>query len=133
MSLSILIIDDEPPIRFALARYFGAKGCRVDAAATSEEAERLIAAGSYAAAIVDLRLEDGAVGFDLIDALREARPEMKLLMLTAYGSSEIERQAGRHGVDAFLNKPKPLADIAEVLERLVGGNGDGRCPGGDGP
>lgn len=120
MHHSILIIDDEAPIRFALERYFGSQGCAVDTAATSEEAEQLIAGRAYAAAVVDLRLGDTTEGFALIDTIRSVRPQTKLLMLTAYGSPDVEIEAREHGVDAFLNKPKPLGEIAEVLERLLG-------------
>jgi len=130
MSRTILIIDDEAPIRFALRRYFGAIGCMVDAAATTKEALRLISGNSYGAAIVDLHLAEGAVGFDLVKALRACRPETKVVMLTAYGSPEVEIQAHEHGVDAFLNKPTPLAEISAVLDDLVGAapsGATGRC------
>lgn len=119
MERAILVIDDEEVIRFALARYFGSGGCAVYTAATVGEAEELLSARSYQAAIVDLCLAEGESGFDLVDAIRAAHPETKLLMLTAYGSPETEAVAREHGVDAFLNKPKPLAQIAGVLEELL--------------
>ena len=119
MAHSILIVDDEAPIRFALARYFGAKGCAVDTAATIEEATRSIARTAHAVAIVDLRLAGGATGFEVVAILRAYRPETKILMLTAYGSPEVELLAEQHGVDALLSKPKPLAEISSVLERLL--------------
>jgi len=119
MSQRLLIIDDEPPIRFALARYFGSFGCVVDTAGTVEEAETLIAAADYQAAIIDVRLSRGDDGLALAGVLRNRYPEAKLVLLTAYGSADLEAEAREQGVDAVLNKPKPLADIAAVLEVLL--------------
>jgi two-component system response regulator RegA len=120
MEHTILIIDDEPPIRFALRRYFTSHGWVVDTAATVEEAQALCEAGPYEAALVDLRLGDGRSGLELIDSIRARSPETRLVMLTAYGSREVELEARERGVDALLNKPKPLAEIAAVLDKLVG-------------
>lgn len=119
MSQRLLIIDDEQPIRFALARYFGSLGCLVDTAGTVEEAEALIAGERYQAAIIDVRLDQHNGGLALARLLRARNPETKLLVLTAYGSPALEAEARGHGADAFLNKPKPLADIAMVLTTLL--------------
>lgn len=121
MSQRILIVDDEAPIRFALARYFGSLGCRVDTAASVAETLGLVMENEYAAAIIDVRLAHVDAGLEVADAIRARNPETKLLMLTAYGSSELEADARDRGVDAFLNKPKPLAEVASALERLLGG------------
>jgi two-component system response regulator RegA len=119
MEHAILIIDDEPPIRFALRRYFTSRGWAVDTAATPEEAEELVDGGPYEAAVVDLRLGAGIVGLDVVDSIRSRSPATRLVMLTAYGSREMEVEAKKRGVHAFLNKPKPLSKIAEVLEELL--------------
>jgi CheY-like chemotaxis protein len=42
------------------------------------------------------------------------------VLLTAYGSPEIEAEARRLGVDSFLHKPKPLTEVAEVVAGLLG-------------
>ncbi len=114
-----MIIDDEPPIRFALGRYFSSHGWGVDTAATVDEARELVKSRPYEAALVDLRLGEGGDGFELVDSIRARSPGTRLIMLSAYGSREVEEEARRRGVDAFLNKPKPLARIAEVVESLL--------------
>jgi CheY-like chemotaxis protein len=43
-----------------------------------------------------------------------------VILLTAYGSPEIEAAAIRYGVDSFLQKPKPLAELAQVVFRVAG-------------
>lgn len=119
MEHALLIIDDEPPIRFALCRYFSSHGWTVDTAATVDEARQLVESGPYEVALVDLRLGEGDNGFDLIDSIRSRSPGTRFVMLSAYGSREVEEEAKRRGVDVFLNKPKPLARIAEVLDALL--------------
>lgn len=120
MRQRLLIIDDEQPIRFALARYFGALGCVVETAGTVAEAERLIESASYQAAIIDVRLAWGREGLALAHLMRSHHPEAKLVMLTAYGSPDLEAEARAQGADVVLSKPQPLADIAAVLGALLG-------------
>ena len=42
------------------------------------------------------------------------------MILTAYGSPAAEKEARTRGVDAFIHKPKPLAEVARVIGELVG-------------
>ena len=119
----LLIVDDEEPILFAMREYFASKGWGVDCAREPQEAEALLAAQSYTVAILDLRLSGtpGAEGLDLIATIRARSPQTRIILLTAYGSREIEAEARRRGADAFLHKPKPLAEVAKIASSLMGG------------
>ena len=94
----------------------------VDAASDSEAALRLLDANHYAVVIADLRLSprEAIAGLDVIAHVRETAPETKTILLTAYGSSHVEKEARRLGVDAFLQKPKPLAELARTVFRVLG-------------
>jgi two-component system nitrate/nitrite response regulator NarL len=85
------------------------------------EAERLIEATDYKVVIQDLRL--GATrnpdGLDIIRMIREQYPRTRIVVLTAYGSAEVEDEARRCGADAFLRKPKPLSQVAQVVQGLI--------------
>jgi DNA-binding response OmpR family regulator len=118
----ILIIDDEEPILFAMREYFEVLGYRVDCAQEAEEAEALLAHVRYDAVIADLRLTGiyRTEGLGIIASVRERCPWARTVLLTAYGSSEIEDEARRLGVDSFLHKPKPLTEVAEVVAGLLG-------------
>ena len=119
MGTRMLIVDDEEPILFAMRAYFTKRGYAVDCAREREEAEALLAAGEYAVVIADLRLTGthGAEGLEILGFVRRRWPRTRLVLLTAYGSSELELEARRRGADAFLHKPKSLPDV----ERLVAG------------
>jgi DNA-binding NtrC family response regulator len=119
----MLVVDDEPPIVFALREYFSERGFVVDTARELGEARELVARHSYALVITDLRLSGslGAEGFELIALLRQRQPDTGIVLLTGYGSPEIEREAHQRGVDVFLQKPIPLSAVAAIANRLVSG------------
>jgi DNA-binding NtrC family response regulator len=118
---SILLVEDEEFIRFALEDYFSMKGYEVQAAAEWEEAEALLANRRYDLVISDLRLTGfgGTEGLEIIGFLRQRWPDTRVIILTGFGSFEVEAEAKRRGVDAFLHKPMPLPDLARIAESLL--------------
>jgi len=117
----MLIVDDEGAICFSMSEYFGLHGYRVDTASELDEAEQLIESTQYEVAILDLRLglAHSADGMRVIKLLNAHRPETRIVVLTAYGSAEMEDEARMLGVDAFLRKPKPLSQVAQVIQGLL--------------
>jgi DNA-binding response OmpR family regulator len=121
MKRRLLMLDDELPILKAMSTYFELSGYAVDYTAEREEAEALLVNNDYACLIVDLRLTPhGADGLDVLSFARERTPSTRVVILTAYGSPAVEREARRRGVDAFLQKPRPLAEVLSVVGALVG-------------
>ncbi|HKQ07987.1 MAG TPA: response regulator [Blastocatellia bacterium] len=116
----ILVVDDEEPILFAIKEYFMMHGYEVDCASEFEEAEALLANIQYSVVIADLRLTgiNGAEGIELVAFVRERCPRTQIIILTAYGSLEIEEEAMGRGVDAFLRKPIPLPQLAQIVFAL---------------
>jgi len=117
----MLIVDDEESICFSMSEYFGMHGYKVDTARELEEAERLLASRNYEVAILDLRLgvAHNADGLEIIKLLHERCPDTRIVVLTAYGSAEMEDEARQFGADAFLRKPKPLSQVAQVIQGLL--------------
>ncbi len=118
----MLVVDDEKTITFAIQNYFKRRGYRVDCAQELEEAEALMANVHYDVVIADLRLTGahGSEGLEIVRTVRERYPRTRVILLTAYGSPEIEAAAIRYGVHSFLQKPKPLAELAAVVYDVVG-------------
>jgi ActR/RegA family two-component response regulator len=129
MAHRILIVDDEEPILFAMKEYFSVCGFEVDTARESGEAKGRLQNVGYAVAIVDLRLAGftGTEGLEVVRFAREVCPETRIVVLTAYGTAQVERQASELGVDSFLQKPKPLPDIAQVVYGLLSSEKQGRA------
>lgn len=117
----ILIVDDEESICFSMSEYFEHHGFKVDTAREVDEAEKLIQSTEYRVVIQDLRLgvNRNADGLEIIKILQKRQPETRIIVLTAYGSAEIEDEAMRQGADAFLRKPKPLSQVAQVVQGLL--------------
>ena len=117
----LLVVDDEESICFSMTEYFKLQGYNVDTAKDLDEAERLVETTDFQVIIQDLRL--GATrnpdGLDVIKLAHKRHPETRIVVLTAYGSAEMEDEARRCGADAFLRKPKPLSQVAQVVQGLI--------------
>jgi DNA-binding response OmpR family regulator len=122
MKPRLLVVDDEESILSAIRDYFEPRGYEVDCARELEEAEALLSHIRYALLIADLRLTgvQGNEGLELIRFVRDRSPWTRTIVLTGYGSTEIEMEAIGRGVDAFLQKPQPLAALAAIAANLTG-------------
>lgn len=118
----ILVVDDEEAIRDATREYLTALGYHVDAAQEREEAEALLSTATYSLVIADMRLTGvhGREGLELVGYLRERCPWARVVVLTAYGSPDLEAEARRRGADVFLEKPVPLSELARLANQLIG-------------
>ena len=117
----LLVVDDEESICFSMSEYFSQHGFKVDTAREMEEAEGLIKATEYNVIIQDLRLGIArrTDGIDIIRLVHQKNPDTRIVVLTSYGSAEVEVEARLAGADAFLRKPKPLSQVAQVVQGLI--------------
>lgn len=119
--LRLLVVDGEESICFSIKEYFTLHGYCVDTAQDLGEAERLVEETIYHAVIQDLRLGPALKpdGLEMIKFARSRSSDTKIIVLTAYGSPEMEKEAIQYGADAFLRKPKPLSHVAQVIQGLI--------------
>jgi CheY-like chemotaxis protein len=122
MKTKILIVDDLKEILLTMSRYFAIHGFDVDCASEREEAEALIEENSYAVVVTDLHLTPvkSNEGLEIVRLLRHESPETKVIMLTAYSTEEVEKEAGRHGISAFLRKPVSLPVLRQAVQESLG-------------
>jgi two-component system response regulator PilR (NtrC family) len=127
----MLVVDDRPTITFALSDYFRTRGWDVECAANVAEAEAILERRRFTVLIADLSLSvpGSTDGLELTRRVRREWPRTRTIILTAYGTPETERMARRLGVDAFLHKPAPLAELARMAEALAGRSGGCVGPG----
>jgi two-component system, response regulator RegA len=111
---TLLIIDDDAPFRQRLAQAMERRGYAVTTAETV--AGGIEAAGSLrpAFAVVDLRLGDGN-GLEVVPALRAARPDARIIVLTGYGNIASAVAAVKQGAVDFLSKPADADAIETAL------------------
>lgn len=117
----LLVVDGEESICFSMKEYFTMQGYSVDTARELEEAQSLVEAADYQVVIQDLRLGPAQEpdGLEMVRFIRDHNPDTRIIVLTAYGSAETEKEALRNGADAFLRKPKPLSHVAQVIQGLI--------------
>ncbi len=111
---SLMILDDDAPFRTRLGRALEQRGFKVDTLETVAEACSKIQTDPPAFAVLDMRLEDGN-GMDVIDLLRERRPESKMVMLTGYGNLATAVSAVKRGAVDYLAKPADADDVCKAL------------------
>lgn len=117
----LLIVDDEPAILFAMGDYLARCGYAVDRARSREEAERLLDRASYELILVDLRLgvSEPRGGLEVLRHARRHQPWVRMILLTAYGSAEVEAEIAGLETVLLMSKPQPLARIAEEVAALL--------------
>ncbi|HEX2062710.1 MAG TPA: response regulator [Thermoanaerobaculia bacterium] len=117
----ILIVDDEELIVKAMRKYFEGMGYSVDAAHELEEAQALLAHRHYDLVIADLRLTGigGVEGLQIVSDVHQRCADTRVILLSAFGTPEIERESYNRGADAFLHKPKAMMEIASVAMNLL--------------
>lgn len=118
------MVDDKETLCFAMREYFKLHNYQVDCAHNVDDATTRLNTSSYAVIIADLDLggTDGLDGFMVIKMVRERFPKTRIIILTAYGSAEVESAARDLGVSSFLQKPRPLSEVAQIIFELVGNN-----------
>jgi two-component system response regulator RegA len=117
---SLMILDDDEPFRNRLARAMEKRGFKPAALDCVAAGRAFCTATPPAYAVVDLRLEDGN-GLDVVEVLRNNRPDAKVIVLTGYGAIATAVAAVKIGATDYLSKP---ADANDVTNALLAVDGD---------
>lgn len=111
---TILVVDDDAPLRTRLSRALENRGFIVSNAASVAEALSFIRATTPAFMVCDMRLEDGN-GLSVIEELHNIRPEARAIMLTGYGNITTAVAAVKAGAIDYLSKPADADDVMKAL------------------
>ena len=111
---SLLLLDDDAPFVRRLSRAMEKRGFEPVIAESVAEGKGVVASKPPAYAVVDLRLEDGN-GLDVVEVLREQRPEARIVVLTGYGAIASAVSAVKIGATDYLAKPADANDITNAL------------------
>ncbi|MEL6125414.1 MAG: ActR/PrrA/RegA family redox response regulator transcription factor [Pseudomonadota bacterium] len=111
---SLLLLDDDEPFLRRLTRAMEKRGFEPSAALTVAEGRQIVQSKPPAYAVVDLRLEDGN-GLDVVELLRETRPDARIVVLTGYGAIATAVAAVKIGATDYLSKPADANDIVAAL------------------
>jgi len=120
---TLLIVDDDAPLCQRLARAMERRGFVVATAESVAAGVQAVESAPSAFAVVDLRLTDGS-GLDVVKALRKARPNARVVMLTGYGNIATAVAAVKAGAVDYI--PKPVD--ADAVERALLATADSSLP-----
>jgi len=111
---SLLLVDDDEPFLRRLAKAMERRGFEVETADSVAAGRAIALVRPPAYAVCDLRLEDGN-GLDVVETIRERRPDARIVVLTGYGAIATAVAAVKIGAADYLSKPADAGDITRAL------------------
>ena len=126
MSVLILVVDDEPDVASLFQQQFRRElrsgRLLMKFASSATEALERIAVPEDASLILvfsDINMP-GMSGLELLPKIKAARPDVPVIMITAYGDAETKRKALENGAEALLTKPIDFAALRGEIETRLG-------------
>ena len=126
MSLLVLVIDDEPDVEALFRQQFRRelRSGRFTMTFAQSGIAALQSIGEAGNASLILILSDinmpGMTGLELLPKAKAARPDVPIIMITAYGDPETKRKALENGAEALLPKPIDFGMLRDEIEMRVG-------------
>jgi len=116
----VLLIDDDRALLTALPTVFERSACviRVDTASSAEQALRLIQATEYDTIVSDFSMP-GLNGIEFLKECKDVRPDIPIILLTGYGTLELEEKAFEEGAYALIQKPVDADEFLAVVTRAI--------------
>lgn len=114
----ILIVDDEEVVRDSLHKWFKGAGYSVESAAGSRQALEAILEKDFDIALIDIKMP-GMDGMELQDRLREADPDLAVIIMTGYASVETAIRAMKQGAYEFITKPIDPDELSRLVVNVL--------------
>lgn len=111
---TLLLVDDDEAFLKRLGKAMEKRGFTVEMAETVAAGKAAATSRPPAYAVVDLRLADGN-GLDVVEAIRERRPDSRIVVLTGYGAIATAVAAVKIGATDYLSKPADARDVTNAL------------------
>jgi len=110
---TVLLVDDDPGVRFALTEVLRDRGYRVISASSGAQALALLVGVDVV--VTDLSMP-GMDGLELVSHIAAYAPRLPVILLTAHGSEQLVRLASSRGARGCVSKPFDIDEIARVIE-----------------
>jgi len=116
--VTVLVVDDEEPIRNALRKFLKQQQFEVFAAGSADEALQQLRLHKVTLMLSDIRMP-GTSGVDLVPQALEIEPDLAILMLTAVNDATSAALCMQRGAMDYLTKPIELADLGRAVQRAI--------------
>jgi len=114
----VLIVDDEKNIRMTLSQSLESLELETDTAVNGEEALAKLKEKDYGLILLDLRMP-GMDGMEVLRQVREVRPDIRVIIITAYGTIESAVDAMKLGAVDFIQKPFAPKEIRGLVSQVM--------------
>jgi PAS domain S-box-containing protein len=114
----ILIVDDDKGMCKTLSRILELDGYQISTANSASEGRALIKEDSFNVALLDIKLPD-IDGVELLGVLKNINPDLSVIMMTAYASTENAIKALNKGADSFVTKPFDIEELRAIVRRSI--------------
>lgn len=116
---SILIVDDEVHVREGLAELLEQEGFHVETAMNGKDALAIAVNKKFDLMISDIKMPE-MDGMQLLESMQAANPELRVIMVTAFGDVQTYLNAMQLGAHEYINKPIKLPELKRVIATIMG-------------
>ena len=113
----ILVVEDDAEMRSLLKDFFEEDGFEIDSVSNGSEAFRKIAREPFDLIITDIRMP-GLTGLDILPGIRKLQPEAPIIVITAFGSEEVQQKAFERGATSYLEKPIHFHNLRTLIHEM---------------
>ncbi|MBP2671611.1 MAG: putative Nitrogen assimilation transcription regulatory protein (ntrC)(synonyms:glnT, glnG), partial [candidate division NC10 bacterium] len=114
----VLVVDDEESVRWALTKALERAGYRVDVAADGPSGSSAAENPDVDLVLLDVRLP-GQDGLAVLGELRKRRPDLPVIMMTAYGTLQVAVEAMKQGAYDYIGKPFDVDEVLLVVDKAL--------------
>lgn len=116
--IKVLVVDDEEHTRLGYAEVLRLDDYVVDVAENGKEGLRKVQENSYNVIVTDLRMPE-MDGITFIEKLRKFNTDVKVVVITAFGSFKSFKKMSLLGAVEYINKPVRAKDLKEAIQKVV--------------
>jgi CheY-like chemotaxis protein len=114
----ILAVDDEKVVLDSFRRILVLEGCNIDTVETGPEALSLLRRNDYDFLFTDLKMPR-MDGVEVVKAAKHLRPDVDVVVITAYGTIETAVEAMSYGACQYMQKPFSADELAEFIHKIL--------------
>lgn len=115
-NIRVLVVDDQEDITRGLKKIISGLGCFVNTSTSAEEALQVLQDDIYDIVFTDIRM-GGMDGIELMERIINQWPNLRVVMITGFGTIELAVECLKKGADHFITKPFNNKEIVEYIQR----------------